>query len=328
MYAHVGLFVVLVGAVSSLPMPQDFVVLEADLDSSSGDLQADGGDRRDGGRLLVDNSPPGKAGFRAPLPGSVDEELGAVIVEVDSFDDGPENHDGFEDIPRDTSGPNQAGFRLPLPEIDTSSRSAHKSGDIAGFRLPISAASGDDAVVFESDRANPRAAAPQDFVIVEAASAAEETGRNIKDIPRDRSGLKVAGFRLPLPGKTLVAAPATAAAAAAGPDFVVLEADDSQDDINADTKSRGSNHDDIPRDRSGLKVAGFRLPLPDHEVVGDVDDANIPTNNAGLKVAAFRLPLSEQGAGEDRSRVPRGDVTYETAESIEDQDISHLISVW
>ena len=47
--------------------------------------------------------------FRAPLPGSVDDNLGAVIVEVDKFDDS--NSEGFEDIPRDRSAPDQAGFR-------------------------------------------------------------------------------------------------------------------------------------------------------------------------------------------------------------------------
>ena len=46
--------------------------------------------------------------FRLPLPGRLDEELGAVIVEVAEFDD---SEPGFQDIPRDRSGPNQAGFR-------------------------------------------------------------------------------------------------------------------------------------------------------------------------------------------------------------------------
>ncbi len=45
---------------------------------------------------------------RLPLPGVVDEEAGAVIVEVEEFNN---SEDGFEDIPRDQSGLDQAGFR-------------------------------------------------------------------------------------------------------------------------------------------------------------------------------------------------------------------------
>jgi len=329
MYAQIGLLVC-VGAVSSLPRPQQgFVILEAE--TISGNTDSLGGeDRQRDGRLLVDNTPPGKAGFRAPLPGLVDDNLGAVIVEVDKFDDS--NSEGFEDIPRDRSAPDQAGFRLPLPQAS-------------------------DAIVFEADGlAEPRRAQQQnqqDFVVVEADNSKE--GRAfVADIPRDRSGLKVAGFRLPLPDKS------TEVEADNG-DFVVVEADNTEEgralaaDIPRDqsglkaasfrlplpdvsTEEGEDNADfvvveaddskegralvaDIPRDRSGLKVAGFRLPLPDPSINADVGAVivetqtgdgrsllleDVPRNTAGLKVAAFRLPLSSEVEDvEEQRRVPR-----------------------
>jgi len=267
------------GATFCLPFPQDFVILEAEPDF----VIVEAGNQEDRqGRVLVetpvDNSQLDQANFRLPLPGRLDEELGAVIVEVAEFDD---SEPGFQDIPRDRSGPNQAGFRLPLPESDAFIVEAgaedlpaiptdKSAPGVAGFRLPLSAdAVADDNIVFDVDiptdtsregKAGFRLPKPDlslengraiidretvDFVVIEAA-ANDDQGRSFSDIPRDHSGLKKAGFKLPLPDDQVVSDEDFAA--------VVVE-------VGPSDRQSKAIEDIIPRDESGPSVAGFRLPL-------------------------------------------------------------------
>eukprot|EP00088_Acartia_fossae_P018706 TRINITY_DN20817_c0_g1_i2.p1 TRINITY_DN20817_c0_g1~~TRINITY_DN20817_c0_g1_i2.p1 ORF type:complete len:216 (+),score=66.37 TRINITY_DN20817_c0_g1_i2:41-649(+) len=173
--------------------PQGAVILEADEPDFVVVEAGDDQEPRQGRLVLetpLDRSEPGQAGFRLPRPSgrSEDENLEAVIVEVGDFDD---SAPGFEDIPRDRSGSNNAGFRLPLPETEDESATETESPVLkAGFTKDIRISSVDAA---EGDDA--------DFVVVDAAPEEDLKGRTgvISDIPRDLSGLKKAGFRLPLP---------------------------------------------------------------------------------------------------------------------------------
>jgi collagen type VI alpha len=96
------------------------------------------GDEVDFGRASADiprdNSGSGRAGFRLPLP----EDGFAddfVVVEAGAVDDSK----AVEDIPRDNSGTGRAGFRLPLPEEETDVV-VIEAGEPAEGRLLVAAA--------------------------------------------------------------------------------------------------------------------------------------------------------------------------------------------
>jgi len=225
----------LFGATFCLPLPQDAVVLEAEPDFVV--VEAAQEDRQ--GRVLVETPsiPFDDSNFRLSLPGRVDEELAAVIVDAGDVDPTRDSDPGFADIPRDRSGPNQAGFRLPLPEDDAVIVEGRDQPDIptdtslpevAGFRLPLSDADNDD-IIFDAE------------------------------IPIDNSREGKAGFRLPRPS----GATGRAISNSEPVDFVVVEA------AADDEVEEGRALSDIPRDHSGLKKAGFRLPLPDDQIIPD-----------------------------------------------------------
>jgi len=212
-----------------------------------------------------DGSGQDQAGFRLPLPEDVfinyPEDDAAVI------DAGEDNAVGLGDIPRDNSGEGRAGFRLPLPEdtvedlavvveaaLDETQGRIGKDIPLdnsgpsrAGFRLPV-----------------------PDFIIVETDF--QSNGGVASDIPRDESGEGRAGFRLPLPENedhavvVEVGDVPQAGFRLSRPqirnedDIIVIEAN-----INGDIAEKALS--DIPRDHSGAGRAGFRLPLPEDDVI-------------------------------------------------------------
>merc|ERR1711874_495099 len=97
----------------------------------------DAGDYQDAGEDLGraavdfprDESEPGQAGFRLPLP---DDDVAMIVEAGDEVDFGRAS----ADIPRDNSGTGRAGFRLPLPEeADTDAVVVEAGGPVEGRLL-------------------------------------------------------------------------------------------------------------------------------------------------------------------------------------------------
>jgi len=160
------------------------------------------------GRVLisdtpVDNSGPGVASFKLPLP-QLDD---AVVIEAANDDDRAGRF--LSETPRDLSFGVQAGPRLPLPDTFDDFVVIEAAGDDEGEGRALSDIprdfSGPDQAGFKLPKPDLGSIVEvfDDFEIVEVGDE-DEAGRSLSDIPTDNSSPSQAGFRLPISDDAVV----------------------------------------------------------------------------------------------------------------------------